>query len=182
MATSPRPSASRPPLVAAVDAGTTGARAVAFDPAGLVAEVRQPYRTRSPRPGWAEQDAHDWAESARSVLRRLAARTRRAGTISAIGLTGQCPTMVVADERGRPLRPGMLYRDNRAVDEAQQMRDRVGDAVMHQRTGHLPEAFHVGPQAALDTPERARGLRPDPPGPAAQGRGPAPADRAGRDR
>jgi len=146
MATSPRPSASRP-LVAAVDAGTTGARAVAFDPAGrLVAEVRQPYRTRSPRPGWAEQDAHDWAEGAVSVLRRLAARTRRAGTISAIGLTGQCPTMVVADEHGRPLRPGMLYRDNRAVDEAQQMRDRVGDAVMHQRTGHLPEAFHVGPK------------------------------------
>src|SRR5262249_24871858 len=146
VATSPRPSASRP-LVAAVDAGTTGARAVAFDTAGrLVAEVRQPYRTHPPRPGRAEQDAHHWAEGGASVLRRLAARTRRAGTISAIGLTGQCPTMVVADERGRPLRPGMLYRDNRAVDEAQRMRDRVGDAVMHQRTGHLPEAFHIGPK------------------------------------
>jgi xylulokinase len=147
VATRPRPSVSRPPLVAAVDAGTTGARAVAFDLSGrLVAEVRRPYLTRSPRPGWAEQDAEDWAESATAVLRGLAARTRAAGTISAIGLTGQCPTMVVADEHGRPLRAGMLYRDNRAVDEARQMRDRAGDAVMHQRTGHLPEAFHVGPK------------------------------------
>jgi xylulokinase len=147
VATRPRAPRSRPPLVAAVDAGTTGARAVAFDLSGrLIAEVRRPYRTRSPRPGWAEQDAGDWAESAVAVLRGLAARTRAAGTIRAIGLTGQCPTMVVADARGRPLRAGMLYRDNRAVDEARQMRDRVGDAVMHQRTGHLPEAFHVGPK------------------------------------
>lgn len=147
VATRRRAAASRLPLVVAIDAGTTGARAIAFDLAGrLVSEVRQPYRTRSPRPGWAEQDAHDWAESATAALRGIAARTRAAGMIRAIGLTGQCPTMVVADERGKPLRAGLLYRDNRAVDQARQMRDRVGDEVMHQRTGHLPEAFHVGPK------------------------------------
>ena len=135
--------------MAAIDAGTTGARAIAFDLAGrLVAEVRQPYPTGSPGPGRAEQDAGDWAEGAVAALRELAARTRAAGQISAIGLTGQCPTMVVADEQGRPLRAGMLYRDNRAVAEAVQMRDRVGAEVMHQRTGHLPEAFHVGPKLA----------------------------------
>jgi sugar (pentulose or hexulose) kinase len=137
----------RPPLVAAVDAGTTGARAMAYDLAGrLVAEVRRPYRTSSPRPGWAEQDARDWAECAAAALRGLAGRTRAAGQIRAIGLTGQCPTMVVADSRGQPLRAGMMYRDNRAVAEARQMRDRIGDEAMHQRTGHLPEAFHVGPK------------------------------------
>jgi xylulokinase len=147
VATRPRAPASRPPLVAAIDAGTTGARAIAFDLTGRrVAEVRQPYRTRSPRPGWAEQDAHDWAESAVAALRGLAARAQVAGRIAAIGLTGQCPTMVVADERGRPLRAGMLYRDNRAVHEAMEMRARIGDEVMHRRTGHLPEAFHVGPK------------------------------------
>ena len=147
MATRPRAAASRPPLVAAIDAGTTGARAIAYDLTGqLVAEVRRPYRTRSPRPGWAEQDAGDWAQSAAAALRGLAARTRARGKIRAIGLTGQCPTMVVADSRGRPLRAGMLYRDNRAVDEALQMRDRIGDEAMHRLTGHLPEAFHVGPK------------------------------------
>ncbi len=138
---------ARPPLVAAVNAGTTGARAMAYDLDGrLVAEVRRPYQTSSPRPGWAEQDARDWAEGAVAALRGLAARTRRAGQIRAIGLTGQCPTMVVTDSRGRPLRAGMMYRDNRAVAEARQMRDRVGDRAMHERTGHLPEAFHVGPK------------------------------------
>ncbi len=137
------------PLVVAVDAGTTGARAVAFSLAGeMIAEVRRPYRISAPRPGWAEQDSRDWAEGAVAALRGLAGRIRSAGRIRAIGLTGQCPTMVPADERGRPLRPGMLYRDNRAVAEARQMRQRIGDAALHQRTGHVPEAFHVGPKLA----------------------------------
>ena len=142
-----RVATARRPLVAAVDAGTTGARAMAYDLDGrLVAEVRRPYKTSSPRPGWAEQDARDWAEGAAAALRGLAARTRAAGRIRAIGLTGQCPTMVVADAGGRPLRAGMMYRDNRAVTEARRMRDRVGEQAMHQRTGHLAEAFHVGPK------------------------------------
>jgi xylulokinase len=137
------------PLVVAVDAGTTGARAVAFSLAGeMIAEVRRPYRISAPRPGWAEQDSRDWAEGAVAALRGLAGRTRSAGRIRAIGLTGQCPTMVPADERGRPLRPGMLYRDNRAMAEARQMRQRIGDAALHERTGHVPEAFHVGPKLA----------------------------------
>src|SRR6266496_6277008 len=92
------------PLVVAVDAGTTGARAVAFSLAGeMIAEVRRPYRISVPRPGWAEQDSRDWAEGAVAALRGLAGRIRSAGRIRAIGLTGQCPTMVPADERGRPL-------------------------------------------------------------------------------
>jgi xylulokinase len=135
------------PLVAAVDAGTTGARAVAFDLQGRqVGEARRPYRISSPRPGWAEQDAHDWAESAATALRTLAARAAVAGRIRAIGLTGQCPSMVPVDENCVPLRPGMLYRDNRAVAEAAEMRARIGDQAMHQLTGHVAEAFHVGPK------------------------------------
>src|SRR5215831_10322279 len=135
------------PLVAAVDAGTTGARAVAFDLQGRqVGEARHPYRISSPRPGWAEQDAREWAESAVAALRGLAGRAAVAGRIRAIGLTGQCPSMVPVDENCVPLRPGMLYRDNRAVAEALAMREQVGDQAMHERTGHVAEAFHVGPK------------------------------------
>ena len=53
-----RMSGGGPPLLAAVDVGTTGARAVAIDLAApLVAEARRPDRTRAPHPGWAEQEA-----------------------------------------------------------------------------------------------------------------------------
>ena len=151
---------SAKPLAAAVDVGTTGARAAAFSLDGrLVAEVRQRYRTRVPRPGWAEQDADDWADAALSVLGRLGSRVGGRGVIKAIGLTGQCPTVVPADRAGRPVGPGMLYRDNRAVEEAAQMRATIGAAEFHRRTGHVPEAFHVGPKVLWlrqHEPERYR--------------------------
>jgi xylulokinase len=141
----PRGRRAAQPLAAAVDVGTTGARAAAFSLDGrLVAEVRQRYPTRVPRPGWAEQDADDWAGGAVAVLGRLAARVAGRGEISAIGLTGQCPTVVPVDADVRPAGPGMLYRDNRAVAEAADMRAAVGSAEFHRRTGHVPEAFHVG--------------------------------------
>jgi xylulokinase len=134
------------PLFAAVDVGTTGARAVAVDLRGRrVAEVRCPYETSMPHPGWAEQDPRDWVATATAALAQL---VRRLGgrRVVAVGLTGQCPTVAPYGARGTPVGPGLLYRDNRAVAEAQEMRDTVGDAAMHARTGHVAEAFHVGPK------------------------------------
>ena len=137
---------ARTPLFVTVETGTTGARAVAFDLGGQeVAQVRCPYATSVPRPGWAEQDAGDWAGHAYTALARLA-RKVRGRSIAAIGLTGQSPTVVPVDARCRPLRAGMLYRDNRAVTEAAEMMGLIGEEVFHTRTGHRPAAFHVGPK------------------------------------
>jgi sugar (pentulose or hexulose) kinase len=133
------------PLAVAVDVGTTGARAAAYGLDGtLMAEVRHSYRTYVPHPGWAEQDARDWSAGAMAALRRLGAKVAGKGDIRAIGLTGQCPTVVPVDQHGEPVGPGMLYRDNRAVAEAAEMRAAIGPAAYHRRTGHVPEAFHVG--------------------------------------
>ena len=50
-----------------IDVGTSGARATAFDTAGArLLEVRRSYPTRTPRDGWAEQDATSWRDRRRS--------------------------------------------------------------------------------------------------------------------
>jgi len=135
------------PLLVAIDVGTTGARAAAIDLHGsVVSEVRRPYETRIPYPGWAEQDPRDWAERAVEALAGLARRVRRTERILGIGLTGQCPTVAPFDLRGRAVGPGMLYRDNRAVAEAEEMRRAIGVEAMHRKTGHVADAFHVGPK------------------------------------
>ena len=137
----------RSPLLAAVDVGTTGARAMAIDLDGrVVAEVRRGYPTRSPHPGWAEQDPRDWGDRALEALAGLGARSRVAPRIVGIGLTGQCPTIAPFDARGRPVGPGLIYRDNRAAAEADLMRRTLGARRLHRRTGHTAEAFHVGPK------------------------------------
>jgi len=134
-------------VLIAVDVGTGGARAVAVDLKGrVVAEMRRPYETREPRPGWAEQNPQDWSDGAARALTALVRRLGRRHQVVAIGLTGQCPTVAPFDAKGRPVGPGMLYRDNRAVDEAREMRERIGIEAMHRRTGHVGEAFHVGPK------------------------------------
>ena len=129
----------------AIDVGTSGARACAYGTEGReLAEVRRSYPTDLPGEGRAEQDARRWQSSALSALAALARDLSDLGhDVTAIGLTGQCPSVVPLDKTHRPLRPGIIYRDNRATAEAARIRDLAGGQRLHQLTGHLPAAFHV---------------------------------------
>ena len=134
-----KPSAS---VLVAIDVGTSGARASAYTADGTeLAEVRRSYPTALPGEGRAEQDARRWPTAALSALTSLVKGLNQ--EITAIGLTGQCPSVVPLDKNGHPLRPGIIYRDNRATAEAAQIRERFGDQYLHALTGHLPAAFHV---------------------------------------
>ncbi len=132
-------------VLLAIDVGTSGARASVFDLEGhRLLEVRRAYPTTVPREGWAEQDARLWRSSSLAAVRGAVASLAPGTRVRAIGLTGQCPSVVGVDARGEPTGPGLIYRDNRAVEEADALRERYGDAAYHARTGHLPAAFHVG--------------------------------------
>ncbi|MGH3287384.1 MAG: FGGY family carbohydrate kinase, partial [Streptosporangiaceae bacterium] len=125
----------------AIDVGTSGARASAYTTHGQeLAEIRRFYPTALPGEGRAEQDARRWQTAALSALTALLKDVK---DVKAIGLTGQCPSVVPLDRNYQPLRPGLIYRDNRATAEAAQIRARCGDQYLHQLTGHLPAAFHV---------------------------------------
>ncbi|MGO8959425.1 MAG: xylulokinase [Streptosporangiaceae bacterium] len=128
----------------AIDVGTSGARACAFADSGApLDEVRRSYPTALPAEGWAEQDASRWQSAALSALGALARSLGSRCRIRAIAVTGQCPSVVPLDHRDKPLRPGLIYRDNRATAEAAWLRDRFGAAELHALTGHVPAAFHV---------------------------------------
>ena len=131
-------------VLVAIDVGTSGARASAFDLAGTpIAQVRQPYPTALPAEGWAEQDARRWQTASVSALAGLVRTLGPRHPVAAIGITGQCPSVVPVDAAGTPLRPGIIYRDNRAIAEADEMRERFGAREVHALTGHVPAAFHV---------------------------------------
>jgi xylulokinase len=131
-------------VLIAVDVGTSGARAAAFDLSGRpLGGVRRSYPTVLAAAGWAEQDARQWRSASLAVLGGLVRQLGGRHRILAIGLTGQCPSVVPLDARDEPLRPGIIYRDNRATEQAAAMRARFGDGQLHARTGHVPAAFHV---------------------------------------
>jgi xylulokinase len=131
-------------VLIAIDVGTSGARACAFaDSGAALQQVRRSYPTALPAEGWAEQDASRWQAAALSALGGLVRSLGRRHRIRAIAVTGQCPSVVPLDHRDKPLRPGIIYRDNRATAEAAWMRERFGDRELHALTGHVPAAFHV---------------------------------------
>src|SRR5207253_404656 len=73
------------PYVMAIDAGTTGVRALAVDGAGAVTGWRyREFTQHYPEPGWVEHDASEIWDAIVAVVRELVAD---AGRPEAIGIT-----------------------------------------------------------------------------------------------
>jgi sugar (pentulose or hexulose) kinase len=103
----------------AIDVGTQSVRAILFDPRGqLVAMGRVPVEPYvSPEPGWAEQDPEVWWAAIAEACRKLwAAPEARPDAVAGVALTTQRVTLVVADEAGTPLRPAIVWLDQRRTD------------------------------------------------------------------
>lgn len=102
-----------------LDLGTSGLKAVLWSADGsLVAQSEATYPLDRPRPGWAETPVGAWLAAVRASVQELAPAI--AGCpVDAIGIAGQMHGLVLVDEAGRPLTPGMLWPDTRAVVEVE---------------------------------------------------------------
>src|SRR6185503_9602107 len=85
----------------------------------LVAMGRVPVEPYvSPQPGWAEQDPEVWWRAIGEACRKLWASTdaARPDGVAGVALTTQRVTLIVADEEGTPLRPAIVWLDQRRTD------------------------------------------------------------------
>src|ERR1700683_4326665 len=104
--------------VVAVDAGTTGVRALVVDEGAKVADVAYRELTQHfPRPGWVEHDAAEIWDAVRATLAEVGARLAEAGdTVAAIGITHQRETLVAfARSTGGPLHRAIVWQDRRTA-------------------------------------------------------------------
>jgi sugar (pentulose or hexulose) kinase len=102
--------------ILAVDVGTQSVRALVFDAAGvLIAGVRMPIEPFvSPQPGWAEQDSELYWRTLGDACRQVLANPAvRRDAIVGLTVTTQRNTIVVTDAGGRPLRPAIVWLDQR---------------------------------------------------------------------
>ena len=78
----------------------------------------------SPRTGWAECDASRWWPAIVAAVREALAAAEGAGhegagrAIAGIGTSSFFPTLVPLDDDGNPLRAGILYSDQRSLEQA----------------------------------------------------------------
>jgi sugar (pentulose or hexulose) kinase len=102
--------------ILAIDVGTQSIRAILIDPRGnlhdIVKTPIEPYF--SEQPGWAEQHPDYYWKTLCATCRKLLASTKiPKGFIRGVTMTTQRDTMVNVDRNGKPLRPAIVWLDQR---------------------------------------------------------------------
>jgi FGGY-family pentulose kinase len=121
-----------------LDVGTQSLRAALVDLGGRTAAFAvSPIETRYPRPAWAEQDPSQWwSAAAEAVGRALSLGGVRAEEVAGIGLDCTACTVVACSVAGVPLRPALLWMDQRADVEADEI-SATGDPVLRYVSGRV---------------------------------------------
>jgi xylulokinase len=133
-------------FILAHDLGTTGNKASLFDAEGKVlASSFCGYGTDYPRVTWVEQNPEDWWQAVCVSTHQLLAEARvQPGDIACIAFSGQMMGCVAVDQRARPLRPALIWADQRAVAEANSIISGVGAETAYRITGHRASSAYSG--------------------------------------
>jgi xylulokinase len=125
-----------------LDLGTSSVKALLMAEDGdTLGEGSASYPVRSPHPGWAESSPEDWWNAV--VEATQTAIGRRGTEVAAIGLSGQMHGVVLADDRGRSLRPAILWADTRSAEQLATYRGLDEDA--RERLANPPAVGMAGP-------------------------------------
>ena len=159
-------------LILAIDAGTQSIRAGLVDLTGtihcFVKTPIEPYFSK--QPGWAEQDPeYYWQQLCETTQQLLADEPDRRERIVAVTLTTQRATMLNLDRDGQPLRPAIVWLDQRKADMSavvpgfavpllkasrQVPHRRVRDAVQSIELDPAERARHLGADRQVRVPLR----------------------------
>jgi glycerol kinase len=134
-----------PPLILAIDQGTTSSRAILFDAAARPMaqhsiEIRQIY----PANGWVEHDAEEiWQTTlacCRAVLKGVDPKD-----VAAIGITNQRETTVLWDRKtGVPLHNAIVWQDRRTADRCRVLKEQGHEPAVSDATGLLLDPYFSG--------------------------------------
>jgi xylulokinase len=142
------------PLIAAIDAGTTGVRCCIFDFQGN--EISNGYYkvpTIYPKPGWVEQDADAIIELAyKAVATALTGKSAEAAEIIGLCITSQRNSFVPIDKDGRFLTNMFIWQDQRGSEIHGWMKDclrehNISLEEFYKRNGQPFGTFQAGNKA-----------------------------------
>ncbi len=127
-----------------VDIGTTSLKAAVFDTAGkMIKSVSKDY-TLTVSGDTVEFSAEDYFNLFLEAYLVL----KEGINITAMAIDTQCETLILADQEGRPLRPAIVWLDNRAVTQAEAIKAHFGNKAVYDITGQ-PEITATWPAAKL---------------------------------
>jgi xylulokinase len=118
-----------------IDFGTQSTKVVVFDLEGkVITSAKEDIPLTRARSDWAEQNAEDWWHSLCSVL-RFVLSSIDSKQIAGLALAYQRETFVPVDVNFKPLRPAVLWMDQRATIEVKEVRNIISDNQFYSITG-----------------------------------------------
>jgi xylulokinase len=128
------------------DVGTGGSKAVLTDVAGeIIAASFEPYPVSHPQPHWAEQDPRDWWQAVTTSTQRVIKEAKiKPKQVIGTGFATQMLGVLPVDASGDPLRPAIIWMDNRADEQAARIVRRFGGSkVIMTMAGAVPSGKDV---------------------------------------
>lgn len=118
------------------DIGTSGNKASLFTAEGeLVKSTVASYQVNYQEGGRAEQDPEDWWKAVCASTRKVTEGIL-AEEILAVSFSAQMQCCLVVDREGRVLRPAIIWADQRAQEQTEQLREKLGEAEAYELLGH----------------------------------------------
>ena len=138
------PQEMEPPLILALDIGTSSIRAVLFDRLGRTVQglsSRARYTLRTASDGTVEADADEILEAALSCIDGVVARLGSLDSaLAGVASCSMVSNILGIDRDGRAITPVYTYADTRPAPDVEVLRRHFNERLVHRRTGTL---FHT---------------------------------------
>lgn len=121
------------------DLGTSGDKAVLFDPSSMniIHDEVVSYPTLYPKDGWVEHEAQNWwdavCQSTKSLISASGIKPHQIKAVSFSALMNSC---LPIDAQGNPLRTAMIWCDQRGKSELGKLFEFASEDTFYEMTGH----------------------------------------------
>ncbi|MDR0609332.1 MAG: xylulokinase [Planctomycetaceae bacterium] len=134
--------------ILAHDLGTSGNKATLFSDQGeLIAHCIVSYPTNYFNRVWAEQDPNDWWKAVCESTQQLLNKSKiDSSQIAVVALSGQMMGSTCVDKHGNPLRPSIIYCDQRSEKEASDILSNISMENAYKIIGHRVAAVYSLPK------------------------------------
>jgi xylulokinase len=125
-------------MLLGIDLGTSSLKTILMDADGhICAQAAANYPIHTPHPGWAEQSPEDWVQAAIETTRHIVALMSGAKTsIQGIAFSGQMHGLVVVGKDAQPLRPAIIWADQRSSEQVDEVHTAIGREQLGNLTGN----------------------------------------------
>ncbi|MDD5017561.1 MAG: FGGY-family carbohydrate kinase [Eubacteriales bacterium] len=118
------------------DMGTSGNKATLFSEQGeLIVSFVYPYKTNFFNGNWVEQDPADWWDAICKTTKMIT-KAAPSAEIAAVSFSGNTMGCLCVDKNGEPLRPSIIWADQRAVAEAAEIGRKISEQEFFRITGN----------------------------------------------